>query len=78
MDGASGLAERRREREQGRKDAAGDISEISEGDSNNKSGRGDHRVMINSDFRVWSGEDDSKRVYIVLIRFDRIYIISCR
>ncbi|GMY07999.1 sucrose-phosphate synthase 4 [Fagus crenata] len=70
-DDAKKLAKRRIEREQGRNDAADDLSELSEGEKE----KGDANVSesvkeisrINSDIHIWSEDDKSRRLYIVLI-----------
>ncbi|KAA3453706.1 putative sucrose-phosphate synthase 4 isoform X2 [Gossypium australe] len=71
-DDARRLAKRRLEREQGRNDAADDLSELSEGEKE----KGDPNVSepiknlsrINSDSQIWFDDTDkSKHLYIVLI-----------
>ncbi|KAE8022223.1 hypothetical protein FH972_008040 [Carpinus fangiana] len=64
------LAKRRIEREQGRNDAADDLSELSEGEKE----KGDtvsepvkEISRINSEMHIWSDDDKSRRLYIVLI-----------
>ncbi|GAY54594.1 hypothetical protein CUMW_157910 [Citrus unshiu] len=70
---AKRLAKRRLEREQGRNDAADDLSELSEGekekgDSINASESLKEIPRINSDMQIWSEDDKSSRnLYIVLI-----------
>lgn len=70
---AQRLAKRRLEREQGRNDAADDLSELSEGekekgDSINASESLKEIPRINSDMQIWSEDDKSSRnLYIVLI-----------
>lgn len=70
---AQRLAKRRLEREQGRNDAADDLSELSEGekekgDSTNASESLKEIPRINSDMQIWSEDDKSNRnLYIVLI-----------
>ncbi|KAK1274724.1 putative sucrose-phosphate synthase 4 [Acorus gramineus] len=77
-DDAHRLAKRRLELEQGRNDAADDLSDLSEGEKEkielsrnelelNKNGSiKDKMPRINSDLQVWN-EDDGKRLYIVLV-----------
>ncbi|XP_022718173.1 probable sucrose-phosphate synthase 4 [Durio zibethinus] len=65
------LTKRRLEREQGRNDAADDLSELSEGEKE----KGDSNISdsikdvsrINSDTQIWFDDDKSKHLYIVLI-----------
>ncbi|KAJ8759565.1 hypothetical protein K2173_007192 [Erythroxylum novogranatense] len=65
------LAKRRLEREQGRNDAAEDLSELSEGEKE----KGETNVAepvrdfsrINSDIKIWSDEEKPRNLYIVLI-----------
>ncbi|KAL5843163.1 hypothetical protein ACOSQ4_009121 [Xanthoceras sorbifolium] len=65
------LAKRRLEREQGRNDAADDLSELSEGEKE----KGDtnvpesvkHIPRINSDMQIWSDDRNTGNLYIVLI-----------
>ncbi|XXG86989.1 hypothetical protein AAC387_Pa11g1786 [Persea americana] len=69
---ARGLAERRFEREQGRHDAAEDLSELSEGekekgDTSQSEMPKDKISRINSVMQMWSDENKSKHLYIVLI-----------
>jgi hypothetical protein len=70
-DDARRLAKRRIEREQGRNDAADDLSELSEGEKE----KGDvsepvkEISRINSEMHIWSDDDKSRRLYIVLIRY---------
>jgi hypothetical protein len=72
-DDAKKLAKRRIEREQGRNDAADDLSELSEGEKE----KGDANLSepvkeisrINSEMHIWSDDDKSRRLYIVLIRY---------
>ncbi|XP_010252403.1 PREDICTED: probable sucrose-phosphate synthase 4 [Nelumbo nucifera] len=73
-DDAQRLAKRRIEREQGRNDAAEDLSELSEGEkekggANNQNDQSvsDKIPRINSDMQIWPDDDKSKRLYIVLI-----------
>ncbi|KAI4388871.1 hypothetical protein MLD38_001161 [Melastoma candidum] len=79
-DDAQKLAKRRIEREQGRNDAADDLSELSEGekekgDGNNGSESSssvaaaakDKFARINSDVQLWSDEEKPRHLYIVLI-----------
>lgn len=58
------------EREQGRNDAAEDLSELSEGEREKGDGTQakDGFARVNSDMQIWPSEDNTKRVYIVLIR----------
>ncbi|KAK1324021.1 putative sucrose-phosphate synthase 4 [Acorus calamus] len=77
-DDARRLAKRRLELEQGRNDAADDLSDLSEGEKEkielsrnelelNKNGSIKDKIpRINSDLQLWN-EDDDKRLYIVLI-----------
>lgn len=77
-DDAQRLARRRLEREQGRNDAADDLSELSEGEKE----KGDTNLSepvknfsrINSDMQIWSDEEKPRRLYIVLIRFFYMFI----
>lgn len=66
------LAKQRLEREQGKNDAAEDLSELSEGEKEkgdvNVSGAVKEFSRINSDLHIWSDEDNSRNLYIVLIR----------
>uniref|UniRef100_A0A2N9EP00 Sucrose-phosphate synthase n=1 Tax=Fagus sylvatica TaxID=28930 RepID=A0A2N9EP00_FAGSY len=70
-DDAKKLAKRHIEREQGRNDFADDLFELSEGEKE----KGDVNVSesvkeiskINSDIHIWSEDDKSRRLYIVLI-----------
>ncbi|KAJ4713890.1 Sucrose-phosphate synthase family protein [Melia azedarach] len=71
---AQRLAKRRLEREQGRNDAADDLSELSEGEKEkgdaavNVSESVKEMTRINSDMQIWSEDDKSTRnLYIVLI-----------
>ncbi|KAJ0086403.1 hypothetical protein Patl1_07305 [Pistacia atlantica] len=69
---AQRLAKRRFEREQGRNDAADDLSELSEGEKEkgdaNISESSKYITRINSDLQIWNDEDkSSKNLYIVLI-----------
>ncbi|KAF5187729.1 Sucrose-phosphate synthase [Thalictrum thalictroides] len=70
-DDAHRLAKRRLEREEGRKDASEDLSELSEGEKEkgDTSQHGDKEKLfrIKSELKMWSDEDKSKRLYIVLI-----------
>ncbi|MQL83411.1 hypothetical protein Taro_015904 [Colocasia esculenta] len=67
------LTKRRLEREQGHKDAAEDLSELSEGEKEKENGGqqagplNERMSRINSDLRIWSDDDETKRLYIVLI-----------
>ncbi|CAL9763425.1 unnamed protein product [Musa acuminata subsp. burmannicoides] len=65
---AQRLSKKRREREQGSKDAAADISELSEGEKVEPPK--DSMPRINSEMKMWSEDDQdgkSKHLYIVLI-----------
>ncbi|KAL5993241.1 sporulation-specific protein 4 [Asimina triloba] len=73
-DDSRRLAKRRLEREQGRNDAADDLSELSEGEKEKGEAAAQAEVVmkgemprIGSDVHMWSEEDKSKRLYIVLI-----------
>lgn len=71
-DDAQRLAKRRLERAQGRDDAADDLSELSEGekekgDATNAESLRDRFPLINSDTQIWKADDNSSRLYIVLI-----------
>ncbi|XVF63478.1 hypothetical protein PTKIN_Ptkin09bG0089800 [Pterospermum kingtungense] len=73
-DDARRLAKRRLEREQGRNDAADDLSELSEGekekgDSNNNISESIFKDIsrINSDTQICFDDDKPKNLYIVLI-----------
>ncbi|XP_058090023.1 sucrose-phosphate synthase 4 isoform X2 [Magnolia sinica] len=71
-DDSRRLAKRRQEREQGRNDAAEDLSELSEGEKEKgEASQADSLKTkiprINSDMYMWSDEDNAKRLYIVLI-----------
>lgn len=77
---ARGLAERRFEREQGRHDAAEDLSELSEGekekgDTSQSETPKDKIPRINSEMHMWSDEDKSKHLYIVLIRYFFLFLL---
>ncbi|CAA7400438.1 unnamed protein product [Spirodela intermedia] len=66
------LTERHLEREQGHRDASEDLPDLSEGekDKENPSSAGnlrDSMSRINSDVRIWSDDDETRRLYIVLI-----------
>ncbi|KAF9603973.1 hypothetical protein IFM89_039327 [Coptis chinensis] len=70
---AQRLAKRRIEREEGRKDASEDLSELSEGekekgDSNQTEPHKEKMLRHNSVLQMWSDENKSKHLYIVLIR----------
>lgn len=77
-DDAKKLAKRRIEREQGRNDAADDLSELSEGEKEksdtNVSESTKDFSRINSVMHLWSEDDKSRRLYIVLIRYLAISI----
>lgn len=71
------LARRRLDREQGRNDAANDLSELSEGekekgDATASESVKDHNISrISSETKLWSEDNDkSRNLYIVLIRYD--------
>ncbi|CAK7344519.1 unnamed protein product [Dovyalis caffra] len=70
-DDAQRLARRRLEREQGRNDAADDLSELSEGEKEkgepNQSEPVKDIARINSDMKLWSEDDKPRQLYIVLI-----------
>lgn len=87
------MADRRWEREQGRKDATEDMSEdLSEGEKGDSLGEIMHcetpskRFQRNiSNLEVWSDDKKEKRLYIVLIRYSsfcyilavRIFVVRC-
>lgn len=70
-DDAQRLAKRRLEREQGRNDAADDLSELSEGEKEKGEANLSESVRdiarINSDMKLWSDDDKPRQLYIVLI-----------
>ncbi|KAK3034316.1 hypothetical protein RJ639_032656 [Escallonia herrerae] len=74
-DDAQKLEKRHLEREKGRDDAADDLSELSEGEkekgdanqTESPAPTNDKMSRINSDMKMWSDEDKSKHLYIVLI-----------
>ncbi|KAL5571755.1 hypothetical protein UlMin_021352 [Ulmus minor] len=71
-DDAQRLAKRRIEREQGRHDAAEDLSELSEGEKEKDKPEHSFKdpviTRINSDMKMWSDHDNkSRHLYIVLI-----------
>lgn len=74
-DDAKRLAKRRIEREQGRNDAEDDLSELSEGEKEKgesnqiESSKEDIILRTNSvvDMQIWSDDDKSKQLYIILI-----------
>ncbi|KAI4318256.1 hypothetical protein L6164_026045 [Bauhinia variegata] len=70
-DDAQKLAKRRLEREQGRNDAANDLSELSEGEKEkgdaNASESAKDIPRINSEMQLWSDDNKSRNLYIVLI-----------
>ncbi|KAL6983202.1 sporulation-specific protein 4 [Sarracenia purpurea var. burkii] len=71
-DDAQRLAKRRIEHEKGQNDAADDLSELSEGekekDDANQTETSSHKISrINSDIQSWSDNEESRRLYIVLI-----------
>lgn len=83
-DAAQKLAKRRIEREQGRNDAADDLSELSEGEKEKGDGNvlefvKDHSfARINSELQMWSDHDNkSRHLYIVLIRSPYLLVINC-
>ncbi|PIN11626.1 Glycosyltransferase [Handroanthus impetiginosus] len=65
-DAAQKLAKRRFERENGRNDAAQDLSELSEGEKEKGNSNRTDFSRINSDTQIWS-DDKSRQLYIVLI-----------
>lgn len=75
-DDARNLAKRRLVREQGRNDAADDLSELSEGEKeksdSNPSESAKDLSRINSDTQIWS-DDKSRHLYIVLIRYSTVH-----
>ncbi|XP_061945178.1 sucrose-phosphate synthase 4 isoform X2 [Populus nigra] len=70
-DDAQRLAKRRLEREQGRNDAADDLSELSEGEKEKGEANLSESVRdiarINSDMKLWSDDEKPRQLYIVLI-----------
>ncbi|KAA8528054.1 hypothetical protein F0562_035077 [Nyssa sinensis] len=72
-DDAQKLTKRRIEREKGRHDAAEDLSELSEGEKEKGDGNQTESITtnkisrINSEMQMWSDDDKSKHLYIVLI-----------
>lgn len=70
-DDSQRLAKRRLEREQGRNDAADDLSELSEGEKEkgetNLSESVRDIARINSDMKLWSDDEKPRQLYIVLI-----------
>ena len=72
-DDAQRLAKRRLEREQGRNDAANDLSELSEGEKEKGDANTSESVKevprINSEMQLWSDDNKSRNLYIVLIRY---------
>ncbi|XP_028090807.1 probable sucrose-phosphate synthase 4 isoform X3 [Camellia sinensis] len=72
-DDEKNLTKRRREREKGRKDAADDLSDLSEGErekgdiNQTESPSSDKIPRITSDMQIWSDDHKSGRLYIVLI-----------
>ncbi|OAY58736.1 probable sucrose-phosphate synthase 4 [Manihot esculenta] len=70
-DDAQRLARRQLELEQGRNDAADDLSELSEGEKEkgdaNFSEPVKHFSRINSDMQIWSDDEKPRHLYIVLI-----------
>ncbi|GKG51361.1 hypothetical protein Tco_0541745, partial [Tanacetum coccineum] len=60
---------RRLEREKGRHDAAEDLSELSEGEKEKGESLPVNKISrINSEMVMWSDENKSRQLYIVLIR----------
>ncbi|XP_020223682.1 probable sucrose-phosphate synthase 4 isoform X1 [Cajanus cajan] len=73
-DDAQRLARRRLDREQGRNDAANDLSELSEGEkekgdanANASESVKDNMSRISSEMQLWSEDHNSRNLYIVLI-----------
>ncbi|XVF29786.1 hypothetical protein REPUB_Repub16aG0001100 [Reevesia pubescens] len=71
-DDARRLTKRRLEREQGRNDAADDLSELSEGEKEKGDSNFSESIIkdlsrINSDTQIWFDDDKSKHLYIVLV-----------
>nr|QHZ00909.1 sucrose phosphate synthase 4 [Paeonia lactiflora] len=76
-DDAQRLAKRRIEREQGRNDAEEDLSELSEGEKEMPISRGESNLVdppvkdkiprSNSELQLWSDDDKSHHLYIVLV-----------
>ncbi|XP_028799181.1 probable sucrose-phosphate synthase 4 isoform X2 [Neltuma alba] len=69
-DDAQKLAERRFEREQGRNDAADDLSELSEGEKEKDVNASESKKdipRISSEMQLWSDENELRNLYIVLI-----------
>ncbi|KAL5714762.1 sucrose-phosphate synthase [Ranunculus cassubicifolius] len=69
---AQRLAKRHIEREEGRRDASEDLAELSEGekekgDSTQFEPQKNKMARINSELKIWSDENKTKRLYIVLI-----------
>lgn len=80
-DDAKRLAKRRLEREQIRYDATDDLSELSEGEkevegSQTESNKKIDIPRINSDLQIWSEDDKSKHLYIILIRYTLFVYIN--
>lgn len=68
VDDAQRLANRRLEREKGRHDAAEDLSELSEGEKEKGESLPVNMMSrINSEMVMWSDENKSRQLYIVLI-----------
>jgi len=78
-DDAQRLARKRLDREQGRNDAANDLSELSEGEKEKADANANANALepfkdnnisrITSEMQLWSEEDDNSRnLYVVLIR----------
>lgn len=81
-DDAQRLARKRLDREEGRNDAANDLSELSEGEKEkgdaNNNGLEPHVKedisRICSEMQLWSEDDNSRNLYIVLIRYSEIIV----
>ncbi|XP_061337414.1 sucrose-phosphate synthase 4 isoform X2 [Gastrolobium bilobum] len=70
LDDAQKLARRRIDREQGRNDAENDLSELSEGEKEKGDANSSETVKDNisrSEMLLWSEENKSRHLYIVLI-----------
>nr|XP_043607606.1 probable sucrose-phosphate synthase 4 [Erigeron canadensis] len=67
-EAAQKLAKRRLEREKGRHDAAEDLSELSEGEKEKSETQTVNKISrINSEMIMWSDENKSRQLYIVLV-----------
>lgn len=78
MEEARRLARKKREWEQGSRDAAEDISELSEGEKAELAGTARSiPSRINSDMKMWTEEEHgkSKHLYIVLIRYGIMILV---